>query len=152
MGQGQDIHMAKSNRRRRVLFLCTGNSARSQMSEAWVNSRWREHWEAYSAGSQPVGYVHPMAVEVMREIGIPMEGARSKSIEEFLGKPFDLVVTVCDQAAEACPIWPGSGRRVHLGFPDPAATQGSPDAIRQSFRQVRDSLIEAIDRLLKEIE
>lgn len=138
--------------KRRVLFLCTGNSARSQMAEALVNARWGDRWQAYSAGTRPAGYVHPMAVEVMREIGISMEGARSKAVNEFLGQAFDLVVTVCDQAAEACPVWPGQARRVHLGFPDPAAVQGSPETVRQAFRRVRDDLAEGLERLLRQVE
>lgn len=139
-------------RKRRVLFLCTGNSARSQMAEAWVNARWGDRWEACSAGTRPAGYVHPMAVEVMQEVGISMEGARSKAVEDFLGQAFDLVVTVCDQAAEACPVWPGQARRVHLGFPDPAAVQGSDRAIRMAFRRVRDGLAERLEVLLGEVD
>ena len=138
--------------KRRVLFLCTGNSARSHMAEALVNARWSDRWRAFSAGTQPAGYIHPMAVEVMKEIGITLEGARSKGVDEFLGQTFDLVVTVCDQAAEACPTWPGRAREVHLRFPDPAAVTGPEEAVRAAFRQVRDRLAEGFERLLQELE
>ncbi len=109
--------------KRRVLFLCTGNSCRSQIAEAIVNARLGDVWEAYSAGTQPAGYVHPLALLALREIGIEHDG-RSKSADEFRTVPFDLVVTVCDDAAENCPVWLGQGRRVHLGFPDPAKAIG----------------------------
>lgn len=138
--------------KRRVLFLCTGNSARSQMAEALVNARWGDRWEAFSAGTKPAGYVHPRAVEVMQELGISLEGARSKPIGEFLGQPFDPVVTVCDQAAEACPTWPGPAHRVHLGCPDPAAVTGSEEAVRAAFRRVRDELTERLDVLLRDFD
>ena len=125
--------------RRRVLFLCTGNSARSQMAEAIVNARLGDVWEAYSAGTHPTGCVHPLALKVLREIGIEHEG-RSKSATEFRNMAFDLVVTVCDDAAENCPVWLGQGRRVHLGFPDPANTTGSANEMLAVFRRVRDDI------------
>ncbi len=125
--------------RRKVLFLCTGNSARSQMAEAIVNARLGDRWEASSAGTQPTGYVHPMAVQALREIGIEHEG-RSKSANEFRAAPFDLVVTVCDDAAENCPVWLGKGKRAHIGFPDPAQAEGSEEEKLAVFRQVRDDI------------
>ena len=134
--------------KRRVLFLCTGNSARSQIAEALVRARWGRRWEAFSAGTRPAGFVHPEAVAVLAEWGISAEGARSKSVQEFAGQAFDLVVTVCDQAQQACPVWPGQGRRVHLGFPDPAAVQGPPEAVRAAFRQVRDGLARRLEEVL----
>jgi arsenate reductase len=129
------------------LFLCTGNSARSQMAEAIVNYRLGDDWEAASAGTQPAGYVHPLAVKALAEIGIQHEG-RSKSANEFRDTPFDLVVTVCDDAAENCPVWLGQGRRVHLGFPDPAKATGSEDEILSVFRQVRDDIAARVIELL----
>ena len=131
----------------KVLFLCTGNSCRSQMAEAIVNARWGDAWEAYSAGTQPAGYVHPLAVQVLREIGIQHAG-RSKSADEYRAVPFDLVVTVCDDAAENCPVWLGKGRRVHVGFPDPAKATGSEDEVLAVFRQVRDDIAARIGELL----
>jgi arsenate reductase (thioredoxin) len=131
-----------------VLFLCTGNSARSQMAEAIVNHRLGDLWEAVSAGTRPAGFVHPLAVRVLAEIGIAHEG-RSKSVDEFAGRDFDLVVTVCDTAAEECPLWLGRGRRLHLSFPDFAKAQGSEDAILTAFRAVRDDILRLVPPLLK---
>ena len=124
--------------RRKVLFLCTGNSRRSQMAEAIVNARLGEQWEAVSAGTKPTGYVHPKAVEALREIGIRHEG-RSKPADEFRYVAFDLVVTVCDSAAEECPVWLGKGKRAHHSSPDPAKTDNMDD-----FRRVRDDIVREI--------
>ncbi|MEW6029074.1 MAG: arsenate reductase ArsC [Chloroflexota bacterium] len=132
---------------RKVLFLCTGNSCRSQMAEAIVNARLSEEWRAYSAGTQPASYVHPKAVQALAEIGIRHEG-RSKSADEFRGAGFDLVVTVCDDANESCPVWLGRGRRVHLGFRDPAKAEGTDEERMQAFRQVRDEIVGKIPQLL----
>ena len=131
----------------KVLFLCTGNSCRSQMAEAIVNARLGDRWQAFSAGTRPAGYVHPMAVQVLQEIGIEHHG-RSKSIEEIRDIPFDLVVTVCDSAAEECPVWLGAGKRVHMGFPDPAHAKGPWEAVVMEFRDVRDAIAERIPELL----
>lgn len=128
--------------KRKVLFLCTGNSCRSQMAEAIVNARMGEEWEAVSAGTRPAGYVHPKALIALAEIGIQHEG-RSKRAEEFQNVDFDLVVTVCDSAAEECPIWLGKGKRVHHSFPDPALTDDTDD-----FRKVRDDMLIEIPNLL----
>jgi arsenate reductase len=132
-----------------VLFLCTGNSCRSQMAEAIVNTRYTE-WKAYSAGIKPAGYVHEMAIEALNEIGISHVG-ESKHINDLPTKDFDLVVTVCDSAAEECPVWPGkAGRRVHHSFVDPAKAEGTRDERVQVFRQVRGEMLEVIPKLLKE--
>ncbi len=136
--------------KRKVLFLCTGNSARSQMAEAIVNARLGDEWEAVSAGTKPTGYVHPLALQALAEIGIDHRGARSKSAGQFRDAPFDLVVTVCDAAAEECPLWLGQGRRVHLGFPDPASVPGTEEEVLEVFRQVRDDIAQEIPALLKE--
>ena len=137
---------------KRVLFLCTGNSARSQMAEAIVNARMGKQWKAFSAGTQPTGYVHPNAIRVLAEVGIDISSARSKSAEEFRDAAFDLVVTVCDDAAENCPVWLGEGKRVHLGFPDPAKATGTGEQIVAVFREVRDDIARRIPQLLKEYE
>jgi arsenate reductase (thioredoxin) len=129
--------------KRRVLFLCTGNSCRSQMAEAIVNARLGDRWEAVSAGTHPEGYVHPLAVAALAEIGIRHEG-RSKSADEYRGADFDLVVTLCDSAAEECPVWLGKGKRIHAGFPDPAAA-GDLD----TYRKVRDGIAREIIALLE---
>ena len=137
--------------RRRVLFLCTGNSARSQMAEAVVNACLGGEWQAQSAGTHPAGYVHPLAVRALAEIGIEHHG-RSKSVDEMRDVRFDLVVTVCDSAAEECPLWLGAGRRMHIGFPDPAKVPGDDDAVRAAFRQVRDGMVHTIPARLQEAE
>lgn len=132
--------------RRKVLFLCTGNSCRSQMAEAIVNAKLGNTWEAVSAGTKPTGFVHPKALAVLSEIGIQHEG-RSKLADEFKGVDFDLVVTVCDSAAEECPVWLGKGKRTHHSFPDPAITDNMDD-----FRKVRDDIEIEITKLLEQFE
>ena len=134
--------------RRKVLFLCTGNSCRSQMAEAIVNARLGDIWEAYSAGTQPAGYIHPLALRALAEIGIQHEGA-SKRADEYRAVPFDLVVTVCDDVEENCPVWLGQGKRLHLGFPDPAKAAGTDDEVMATFRQVRDDIARQVPDLLK---
>src|SRR5689334_10856217 len=131
-----------------VLFLCTGNSCRSQMAEAIVNARYGQEWKAYSAGTKPAGYVHPKAITALAEIGIIHAGV-SKQIDDLHTKDFDLVVTVCDSAAEECPVWPGkAGKRIHHSFVDPAKAEGTLDERKQVFRQVRDQMLEVIPELL----
>ncbi len=126
--------------RRRVLFLCTGNSARSQMAEGLVNHFLGDEWEAYSAGTAPAGYVHPLAAQVMAEVGIDISRQRSKSVNEFYEAEFDLVVTVCDNAAESCPVWLRQGRAVHIALPDPARATGTETARLAAFRHVREEI------------
>jgi arsenate reductase len=135
--------------KRKVLFLCTGNSARSQMAEAIVNARLGHDWQAFSAGTAPAGFVHPAALRALAEIGINHHG-RSKSVDEFKGVPLDLVVTVCDDAAENCPLWLGPGVRSHLGFPDPAKASGSEEEIMAVFRRTRDAMLDRVVGLLSE--
>jgi arsenate reductase len=137
------------NKNRSVLFLCTGNSCRSQMAEAIVNARLSDDWRAFSAGTVPSGYVHPKAIQVLEEIGITYEG-ESKSADQFRDTDFDLVVTVCDDAAENCPVWLGRGKRVHLGFPDPAKAEGTEEEKLAVFRSVRDAIAEGVPALLAE--
>ena len=120
-----------------VLFLCTGNSARSILGEAWLNAMGRGRFKAYSAGSHPKGAVHPLALELLAKNRLPTEGLRSKDWEEFArpGAPqLDFVFTVCDNAAgEVCPVWPGQPMTAHWGIPDPAAAEGSDDEKRKAF-------------------
>lgn len=132
---------------KKVLFLCTGNSCRSQMAEAIVNARLGAEWQAVSAGTKPAGYVHPQALAALSEIGIQHEGW-SKLADEFRSVDFDLVVTVCDSAAEECPIWLGKGRRLHHSFADPAQAQGGDDEVMRAFRAVRDDIEREILDLL----
>lgn len=135
--------------KRQVLFLCTGNSYRSQMAEAIVNAQMGDAWQAVSAGTQPAGYVHPNALRALAEIGIGHQG-HSKSVDEYRDVPFELVVTVCDDAAENCPVWLGPGKRVHLGFPDPAKATGSDAEVMPVFRQVRDDIQTRVRALLRQ--
>ena len=129
---------------KRVLFLCTGNSCRSQMAEAIVNAQMGEAWQAVSAGTKPAGYIHRKALEALSEIGIKHDGS-SKRADEFRGTEFDLVVTVCDSAAEECPVWLGKGKRVHHSFFDPAQTDDMED-----FRRVRDEIAQVIPQILEQ--
>ena len=133
---------------RKVLILCTGNSCRSQLAEAIVNAELAEEWQAFSAGTQPAGFVHLLALRALEEIGIQHRGV-SKSAEIFHGSAFDVVITVCDDAAENCPLWLGKGKRVHIGFPDPAQAPGSDAEKMQVFRQVRDDIRVRIVAFLK---
>jgi arsenate reductase (thioredoxin) len=135
---------------RKILFLCTGNSCRSQMAEAIVNARHGGDWQAFSAGTHPAGYVHPKAIQVLSEIGIEHEG-RSKSVDEFRHIEFDAVVTVCDSAAEECPVWLGPGRRIHHSFPDPAKANGTEAEVLEVFRQVRGAIAREIPKILEDL-
>lgn len=131
----------------RVLFLCTGNSARSQMAEGWLRHLADDRFEVFSAGTHPVG-VNPGSVEAMAEVGIDISAHRSKSVAEFMTQPFDHVITVCDRAKESCPRWPGSTHLLHWSFDDPAAATGSDDTRRQLFRRVRDEILGQIKGFL----
>ncbi|MBS3784522.1 MAG: arsenate reductase ArsC [Anaerolineae bacterium] len=135
-----------------VLFLCTGNSCRSQMAEGLVNQFMGDRWEAFSAGTRPSGYVHPLAIKAMEELDIDISDQRSKSVDEFRGEAFDVVITVCDDAAENCPLWLGSGNIHHIGFPDPADASGSEAERLAVFRQVRDGLHRDVSRYLEAVD
>jgi len=137
--------------KRRVLFICTGNSCRSQLAEAMVNHDFADSWIAYSAGTVPAGYIHPLTLKVLKEIGIDHQGL-SKSVEQFRNNAFDLVITVCDDAAENCPVWLGKGKRLHIGFLDPAKVAGPEEEVITAFRQVRDDIRHRISTALEEYE
>ena len=136
--------------KREVLFLCTGNSARSQMAEGLANHFLGDEWEAYSAGTAPAGYVHPLAVKAMAELGIDISAQRSKSVAEFRNAEFDVVITVCDDAARNCPLWLGAGQVKHIGFPDPAVATGSEEERLEVFRQVLDGIHQEARHYLEE--
>lgn len=126
--------------KKRVLVICTGNSARSQMAEALINYELGDRWEAVSGGTRPAEAVHPLAVRVMAEIGIDISHQRPKPIDLFREVPLEAVITVCDAAAQTCPLWLGQGRVTHIGFPDPAAAEGTEEERLAVFRQVRDEI------------
>ena len=124
----------------RVLFLCTGNSARSQMAEAWLREYAGERFEVYSAGLEPT-VIHPLTIQVMQEAGVDMSAHYSKSLGDFLGRlHFGYLITVCGKAEEKCPIFPGMGVRLHWLFEDPAAFVGTEEQKLTVFRQVRDAI------------
>ena len=123
-----------------VLILCTGNSCRSHLAEGILRAYAGDLFEVHSAGSKPAGYVHPQAIEVMREIGIDLSGHTSKNMTEFLEKKVDIVITVCGQADQACPMFPGQLSRHHYGFDDPAHATGTDEEILAVFRRVRDEI------------
>jgi arsenate reductase len=122
------------------------------MAEAIINARLGGQWQAVSAGTEPAEYVHPKALAALAEIGIYPNAARPKHVSEFMGQAFDLVVTVCDHAAENCPVWPGQGQRIHLGFPDPAKATGTEARIMDEFRTVRDDIARQLPALLESIQ
>jgi arsenate reductase (thioredoxin) len=134
--------------KKRVLFLCTGNSARSQMAEGLLRHFAADRFEVASAGTHPVG-LNPFAVEVMRELNADISRQHSKSVDEFLGQRFDYVVTVCDRAKESCPVFPGTSVMLHWSFKDPAAAAGSDEERRKQFRKVRDQIGKEIEILIK---
>lgn len=132
-----------------VLILCTGNSARSQMAEGLLRDRAGDRMRVESAGTKP-SHVHPLAIRAMDEVGIDLREHRSKYLNEFTSTPFTYVITVCDHAAETCPVFPGLAERLHWSQPDPAAVEGSEDERLEAFRQVRDALTERIETWLLE--
>lgn len=122
---------------KRVLFICTRNSSRSQMAEALVNHDLAGKYEAFSAGTEPSS-VNPLAIAVMRDLGIDISHKRSKGLDEFAGQEFDYVITLCSQADEACPVFFGGTKKIHMGFADPTATAGSHEEKLAAFRKTRD--------------
>lgn len=134
--------------RQRVLFLCSGNSARSQIAEALVNHFLGDRWEAESAGTDPAGHVHPLAVRVLREWNVAIATLRSKSVGEVSGRAYDFAVTLCEEAREQCPVWVGGGRVKHLGFADPARVAGTDEARLDAFRQARNAIWQAVQEHL----
>ncbi|MGZ4904508.1 MAG: arsenate reductase ArsC [Halobacteriota archaeon] len=126
---------------KKLLFLCTHNAARSQMAEGFVNARYRDRYEAYSAGNEPTE-VHPCAIEAMTEVGIDISAQRAKSVDEFADASFDYVVTMCADATESCPIFPGGGEYLEHAFPDPVSAKIDERDRCKPFRLVRDQITE----------
>ena len=135
---------------KKVLLLCTGNSCRSQMAEGLWKHLGKGKWRAVSAGSKPAGFVHPLAVQVMNEIGIDISRQKSRHVEDFSEEPFDLVVTVCNRAKKTCPTLPGAPVQHHWSFDDPALAEGDDEARRRVFRRVRDEIRAKIEAYLAE--
>jgi len=133
--------------RKRVLILCTGNSARSQMAEGLLRHMAGDNYEVASAGVAP-SHLRPEAIKVMGELGIDISGHRSKSVDEFLGQEFDYVITVCDNANEQCPVFPGQTKRIHWSFEDPAAAPGDEPTRLAVFRRVRDEIKQRLQELI----
>lgn len=125
--------------KQKVLIVCTGNSARSQMAEGLLRHEAGDRFEVFSAGTRP-SLVRPEAIAVMNEIGLDISHHRSKSVDEFLGRQLDFVITVCSSAKETCPVFPGNAKRLHWPFDDPAAVAGSEEVRRQAFRKIRDQI------------
>jgi arsenate reductase (thioredoxin) len=123
-----------------VLILCTGNSCRSHLAEGILRAAMGDLIDVQSAGSKPAGYVHPLAIRVMKEMGIDISGHRSKHLHEFLDKPVETVITVCGNADQACPMFPGQVNRYHWGFQDPAHATGTEEEKLAVFRRVRDEI------------
>lgn len=137
--------------KKRVLFICTHNSARSQMAEGLLRSMHGDRYEVFSAGTHPRG-VNPYAVKVMKEIGIDISHHRSKSVNEFLGMEIDYVVTVCDSAREECPYFPGGKNYIHRSFEDPSSAKGSEEEIMEVFRRVRDEIRDWINEFFENVD
>ncbi len=125
----------------RVLFVCTHNSARSQMAEAFLNSSYGDRYEASSAGTEPAA-VNPRVIAAMKEVGLDLSRNRSKNVDDFVGQELDLIVTLCDQAQETCPFFPGGKKRIHQGFQDPGSCAGSEEEITDCVRRIRDEIAE----------
>ncbi|NPV80200.1 MAG: arsenate reductase (thioredoxin) [Firmicutes bacterium] len=134
--------------KRKIMFLCTGNSCRSQMAEGFARALFGDSWEVYSAGIEPAG-VNPRAIEVMREVGIDISMQTSDPIESRLLREMDLVVTLCGDAEERCPVTPPSVSRIHWPLPDPARAKGSEEEIMAEFRKVRDDIKRRVEDLLR---
>ena len=132
--------------KKRVLFLCTGNSCRSHMAEGQLRALAGDRFEVFSAGSKPTGRVHPLAIEAMRELGVDISRHESKSLNVFDGQQFDYVITVCDNAREACPNFSGAANQLHWSFDDPAFAPGTDEQKIRVFRRVRDEIRHRIRR------
>jgi arsenate reductase (thioredoxin) len=132
----------------RVLFLCTGNSCRSHMAEGLLSALGGDRFEIFSAGAKPAGYVHPLAITAMRELDLDISRHSSKSLSVFDGQRFDYLITVCDNAREACPSYAGAAQQVHWSFDDPACAQGTEEQKMKVFRRVRDEIKQRIQLFL----
>lgn len=137
--------------KQRVLILCTGNSARSQMAEGLLRHDFGDRFEVFSAGTKP-SFVRPEAIAVMSELGIDLSGHRSKHVSEFVNHSFDYVITVCDNAKESCPVFPGTVQKIHWSFEDPAAIEGSEAARQAAFRSARNLIRARLEEFGNEVQ
>jgi arsenate reductase len=135
--------------KKKILFLCTGNAARSQMAEGLARADHGDVLDVVSAGSRPAGWVHPLAIRALAEVGIDASEQTSKSADQFINEPFDVVVTVCDSAAQDCPMWPGAKRIEHWPIEDPSYGPDDPETRPDRFAETRDELRRRIDELVK---
>ena len=135
--------------KKKILFLCTGNAARSQMAEGLARADHGDVLEVFSAGSRPAGWVHPLAIRALADVGIDAAGQTSKSADQFINEPFDVVVTVCDSASQDCPNWPGAKRIEHWPIVDPSYGPDDPATRPGRFAATRDELRQRIDELVK---
>ncbi len=136
----------------RILIVCTGNSARSQIAEGLFRNLGGDEFDVHSAGTHPAGVVHPLAIETMRERGIDISNQTSKSLSRYDEQPFDYVITVCDEAYQECPIFPGAKNQFHWGTPDPSFAPGDEDVRKEAFRRTIASLERRVARLVSEIK
>jgi arsenate reductase len=143
--------MLATMKKKRILFLCTGNAARSQMAEAIARAFHGDEVDVVSAGSRPAGWVHPLAIEAMSQVGVDMHEQYSKSAEPFLNQEFDVVVTVCDSAAQDCPTWPGAKRIEHWPIEDPSYGIDDPATRLDRFVETRNDLMRRIDELVRSL-
>jgi len=140
--------MHKSSVKTRVLFLCTGNSCRSQMAEGFLRHMAGDKFEAFSAGVAPI-QVNPLSIKAMEEIGVDISRQKSKPVIEFRGQSFDYVITVCDKARQACPVFPGRQERIHWDLPDPAEAKGGEKQKFEAFRKVRNQIREKVEKFIR---
>jgi arsenate reductase (thioredoxin) len=142
--EGRAVPFSRDRVGKKVLFICTHNSVRSQMAEGLLNRMFGDRYQAFSAGVKP-GRVHPLAIDVMAEIGVDISHQRSKSIEEVMDDFYDTVVTVCDDARETCPVYPGGAELLHHSFEDPSSFDGTPEEMADKFREIRDKIKEWLE-------
>lgn len=136
---------------KKIIFICTANSCRSQMAEGLLREMSNGQFEVYSAGTSP-SFVNPLTVKVMGELGIDISAQRSESIDDYIGDEFDYVITVCGRAEEECPMFPGNAKRIHWPIDDPAEANGTDDNILKAFREARDDLKRRIESLIRQAD
>ncbi len=142
--------MQSVNSKQKVLFVCTGNSCRSQMAEGMLRYYEKDKFEVFSAGLEP-SYVHPLAIKTMAESGIDITNQHSQTVNEFLGEDFSYVITVCDSAKELCPVFPGKYNAIHWSIEDPASTEGTESERMKDFRRVRQNIQERINHFISNL-